>query len=84
MSHVFPAEGRTALDAINVAHGVRTSRHLSLAGFAFFDIDTVRESKQEVSMIDDSRERNATDTPSNKYARPCCPLNAYHDHNSIR
>ena len=49
VSHVFPAEDRAALDAVDVAHRMRARGHLALAGLAFFDVDTGGASEGRLS-----------------------------------
>jgi hypothetical protein len=78
---VFPAYGRAALDAIDVANDVKSRGHCPFLLFSKADIDAVpsfidpsskRQSTIEVK-DDTSRE---THTKSTRNARPCWPLKA--------
>lgn len=37
-AHVFPPEGYSALDTIDISYGVVTGRHLAVTRFAFDDV----------------------------------------------
>lgn len=77
-THVFPAEGRPALDAVDVAHRVVPRGHLSVVWLAFNHVypGAPMRSLYEHFHPQPGIERE-THTPSKRYARPCCPLNAF-------
>ena len=75
-THVFPTQDPLTFDAVDVAHGVVACRHLTINWFSLHDIDAGDHKGAE--LVDNVRyDESSTHTVSNRYARPCCPLNAW-------
>lgn len=74
-AHIFPAEYGLALAAIDVSHGVVACGHLTVIRFTFNNVNPAHIHPLASTPHDRAFIRSYTS--SNKYARPCWPLNAY-------
>ena len=71
--YVFPTKGSAAFAAVNISDGVVACRHWAVIRLAFDNIHPV----EIICKLNDRALRQwMTYTPSNRYARPCCPLKA--------
>ena len=76
-THVFPAEPLSAFAAIDVADGVVAGGHLPVDWLAFDDIDARAEIEYGLLAAAARWNEEGTHTTSKRYARPCCPVNAW-------